>query len=128
MNYINLFYMIDSCGIFGKIGKKNYYLLILFELLRKKTCLRGSRPGPTQTKMYSLRRMLEARNFGFRKKRDCAIYVAKEKALISCTATTQLICVFVFAYAKIRVSHDVAHLLCAQAQLYHFKTSNLYTK
>ena len=30
-------------------------------------------------------------------------YVAKTKALISCT--------FVFAYAKSRFSHDVAHLL-----------------
>ena len=33
-------------------------------------------------------------------KRDCTIYVAKIKALISCTVTAQLICVFVFAFAK----------------------------
>ena len=38
-------------------------------------------------------------------------YVAKRKALITCAVTVQLICVFVFAYAKIRFSHDVAHLL-----------------
>ena len=37
------------------------------------------------------------------------IYVAKTKALISCMATVQLICVFVFEYAKIRFSHDAAH-------------------
>ena len=31
---------------------------------------------------------------------DCTIQVAKTKALISCAVTAQLICVFVFAYAK----------------------------
>ena len=37
----------------------------------------------------------------------------KTKALISCAgyhATTQLICTFVFAYAKSRFSHDATHL------------------
>ena len=33
----------------------------------------------------------------------------KQKALISCVVTEQLICVFVFAYAKIRFSHDANH-------------------
>ena len=32
--------------------------------------------------------------------RDLTIYVAKTKVLISCAVTAQLICVFVFAYAK----------------------------
>ena len=45
-----------------------------------------------------------------RKKRDCAICVAKTKALISCTVTAQLICVFVFAYAKSRFSHIEARI------------------
>ena len=36
-------------------------------------------PGLTQTWLYSHRRLLEAKNFGFRKKRDCTIYVAKTK-------------------------------------------------
>ena len=36
------------------------------------------------------------------------IYVAKTKAMISFAVTTKLICVFVFAYAKSRFSHDVA--------------------
>ena len=31
---------------------------------------------------------------------NCNICVAKTKALISCAVTAQLICVFVFAYAK----------------------------
>ena len=36
-------------------------------------------------------------------------YVAKTKALmISCLVTTQLICTFVFAYAKSTFSHDAA--------------------
>ena len=43
-------------------------------------------------------------------KGDCTIYVAETKALISCTVNTQLICVFVFAYAEIWFSHDAAHM------------------
>ena len=39
----------------------------------------------------------------------CTIYVAKTKVLISWTVTTQLICAFVFAYAKSRISNDAAH-------------------
>ena len=42
-----------------------------------------------------------------RKQRDCTIYVAKTKALISFTVTAKLICIFVFAYAKCLFSHDV---------------------
>ena len=38
------------------------------------------------------------------------MYVVKTKALISCAFTAQLICVFVFAYAKSRFSHDKAHI------------------
>ena len=57
-----------------------------------KTCLRGFRPGSTQTGLYSHRRWLVALNFGFRKQRDRTICVTKTKALISCT--------LVFAYAK----------------------------
>ena len=45
----------------------------------------------------------------------------KPKALISCAVTVQLICAFVFAYAKIRVSYDAA-------QMSHYeKMSMLYT-
>ena len=70
----------------------------------KKTCLRGFRPGPTQ-------RLQEARNFGFRKKKDSTIYVAKTKALISCAVIAQLICGFVFVYANSRFSHDAAQIV-----------------
>ena len=41
---------------------------------------------------------------------DCTIRVAKTKALISFAVTAKLICVFVFAYAKSRFSHDEAHI------------------
>ena len=41
---------------------------------------------------------------------DCTIYVAKTKALIKFAVTAKLICVFVFAYAKSRFSHDEAHI------------------
>ena len=39
------------------------------------------------------------------------MYVVKTKALISFAVTVKLICVFVFAYAKSRFSHDAAQLL-----------------
>ena len=42
----------------------------------------------------------------------------KTKALISFAVTAKLICVFVFAHAKSRFSHDGAHLL--SVQLYHY--------
>ena len=69
-----------------------------------------TRPGPTQTGLYNDRRLLEVSNFGFRKYRYCTIYVAKTKTLISCAVTAQLICTFVVAYAKSRISHDAANL------------------
>ena len=35
----------------------------------------------------------------------------KTKALISCAVTAQLICVFVYVYAKSRFSHNEAHII-----------------
>ena len=49
---------------------------------------------------------------------DCTIHIAKTKALISCTVTAQLICVFVFAYAKTRFSHNEAHILTTLEKLF----------
>ena len=69
----------------------------------------GFPPGPTQTGLCSHRRRLEAWNFGFTKKRDCTIRVAKAKVLFSCAVTAQLIYTFVFAYADCRFSDVVAH-------------------
>ena len=93
---------------------KNIRITFSFEPRRQKTGLRGFRPGPTQTGLYSHRRWLETWNFGFRKQRDCTIQVAKTKTLISFAVTAKLICVFVFAYAKIRFSHVAAHIETAQ--------------
>ena len=77
--------------------------------MREKTNNLGFRPGPTQTGLYSHRKWLAAGNFGFRKKRDCTIHVAKTKALISFAVTAKLICGFVFAYANCCFSHAQAH-------------------
>ena len=51
----------------------------LYELRCEKTCPRGFRPGPTQTRLLNHTRWLETGNFVFRKYRDCTIYVAKIK-------------------------------------------------
>ena len=42
--------------------------------------------------------------------------VAKTKAQISFAVTTKLICVFVFAFAKIRFSHDAAQMMVLRAE------------
>ena len=46
---------------------------------------------------------------------DCTIFVAKTKALISCTVTARLIGSFAFAYEKRRFSHDAAHMCSTTA-------------
>ena len=56
------------------------------------------------------RKWLDTGNFGLKKKSDCTIYVAKIKALISCAGSAQLICTFVFTYAKSRFSYDMYHI------------------
>ena len=84
--------------------------IIIYEQGRKKTCLWDFRPGPKLNGLNSHRRWLQAYKLGFRKYRDCTIYEAKTKALINYLVTTQLICAFVFAYAKSLFSHDMAHI------------------
>ena len=69
------------------------------EPVREKTTSLCFQPGPTQTGLYKHRRWLEAGNFGFRKKRNCTIRVAK------------LICVFVFAYENCWFSHAKAEIM-----------------
>ena len=48
---------------------------------------------------------------------DCTIRVVKTKALISFAVTAKLICVFVFAYAKSRFSHDSAQMSFTSLEL-----------
>ena len=64
---------------------------------------------------------------------DCTICVAKTKALISFAVTSKLICVFVFAYAKSRVSHGAAQMsansnlsLTVQRRRYFYSGSKLH--
>ena len=51
---------------------------------------------------------------------DCTIRVAKTKALISFAVTAKLICVFVFAYAKSRFSHNEADFLKLATYILHY--------
>ena len=74
----------------------------------RQNSFRCLRPGLIKTGLCSHRRWLEASHNGFKKVRNCAISVVKTKVLISCAVTAQLICVFVFAYAKSRFSDDAA--------------------
>ena len=46
-----------------------------FEACHEKTCLRCFQPGSQQTRLCSPRKWLEARNFGFRKWRECYMYL-----------------------------------------------------
>ena len=68
-------------------------------------------PGPTQTGLHKHRRWQKAGKFGFRKKRNCTIRVAKTKALISFAVTAKLICAFVFPYANSWFSHAKAQII-----------------
>ena len=43
---------------------------------------------------------------------DCTICVAKAKAQISCVIIAQLICAFVYAYAKSQFSHVATPIRC----------------
>ena len=53
----------------------------------------------------------------------------KTKALISFVVTAKLICVFVFAYAKSRFSHDAAHMvkMCDEGPISAMLRDNLCT-
>ena len=62
-------------------------MVIIYEPQHEKSGLRDFQPGPTQTELYSHRIRLKARNFRFKKKRDCTICVAKTKAWIICGVT-----------------------------------------
>ena len=81
-----------------------------YEPLREKINNLGFRPGLTQISLYSHKSRLEALDFGFKKKRDFSIHVAKTKALISFVVTAKLVCPFVFAHADYWFSHAAAHI------------------
>ena len=83
----------------------------IFEPLREKTNNLEFRPEPTQIRLYSHRSRIDSWNFGFKKRRNCTICVAKSKALISFAVTAKLICTFDFAYADCWVFHTAAHFI-----------------
>ena len=56
-------------------------------------------------------KMVRSLNFRISDLGECTICVVKTKALISCVVTTQLICAFVFVYAKSRFSDVTAHMI-----------------
>ena len=78
-------------------------ILSVFEPRCEKTGVRGFRPSPTQTELYSIRRWLKACHFGFMYKGNCTIRIAKTMALISC------------AVAKSRFSHYEAVLFAIKS-------------
>ena len=79
----------------------------IFELLHEKTNHLGFRPGPTYTRRHmQSQKIVEALDFGFRKKRHCTDYGAETKVLI----TAKLICVFALAYAHCLFSDAADHL------------------
>ena len=53
-------------------------------------------------------------------------YVGKTRALISYAFTVQLICAFVFVYAEIKFSHDVAHICHSSCNYSKKKFTNLF--
>ena len=86
-------------------------LILSYEPHRDEACLRGFRPGPTQTRLYIHRRWLEAGNFGGLSFL-CSINEGADqlRSYFSCAVTAQLICAFVFAYAKSNFYYDMAHI------------------
>ena len=53
--------------------------------------------------------------------------MAKTKALISFAVTAKLICVFVFAFAKSRFSHDAGHFILVVTRQYNNQTDSFVT-
>ena len=83
------------------IGKLKARLHVSILSIHMSAFLQDFRPGGCLTKEDGYR--LEISGLG-------STGVEKTKALISCAVTTQLICTFVFAFAKCRFSHDMAQM------------------
>ena len=86
---MNLFYTI-------KVGFKGVYIICAASYEN----LSSGFPTRSYTKRAVQPQKIAKGVTFLRKKRDCTIYKAKTKALTSYAVTAQLICAFVFAYAK----------------------------
>ena len=73
-------------------------------------CVRKPTNLSSDQVLHRHRRWLEVGNFGFRKKRNCTIRVAKTKGLISFAVTAKLICAFVFANADCWFSYAAVQI------------------
>ena len=94
----------------------------------EKTCLRGFPLGSSKHRAVQPQKMVIGSKFRIYKVEEFTIYKATTKVLISFAVTAKLICDFVFAYAKGRISHDAAHMLQANFSyvnpLYRDRTSS----
>ena len=77
---------------FGNFGL--FQLLTLSEPRHERTCLRGFRPGKTQTSLLCDRDQLESWNLGFSKYRYCTIFAVNNKGAYQTVRMRRLICVF----------------------------------
>ena len=80
-----------------------FILQFIYELHHEKICLLSFQPGPTQ--IVQPNKIARGLKYWIKK----LFYIAKTKALISCTVIAQPF-PFVFTYAKSRISHDVAQI------------------
>ena len=77
-------------------------------------------PTRSDTNQALKLQMARGLKFGFRKLRDCTIFVAKTKVPINCTVTMRLICAYVFTYANSRFSHDMAQIISENSKFLSF--------
>ena len=82
---------------------------MLYELHRENLSL-GFLTRSEANQAVQLQKVARGLKFWVRQKRDITISEAKTKALFSCMVTVQLICTFVFVYAKSRFSNDAAYM------------------
>ena len=81
---------------------------LTYEPRCEKTCPQGFQPGQTQT--VQQQKIAKGLKFQTLKDLEGLYYLAKTNTMISFAVTAKLICVFVFAFAKIRFSHEAAHI------------------
>ena len=90
----------------------------------EKICIRYFRQGPTQTGLYNHRKLLEDYISDLRSR---GIVLSRRRKQRWCAVTVQLICIFVFAYAKKQVFSLLIILLifsknqCRVSSLYFFQ-------